>query len=80
MRKYRLNRLEVQAIFDSQDNKCALCDATESQDGRPLFIDHCHETGRIRGALCANCNTAIGALGDNISGLMRAVNYLSTNV
>jgi hypothetical protein len=78
MQKYRLNRLQVEEIFARQGYKCALCPATKSQDGRPLFIDHCHETGKVRGALCSQCNTAIGALGDNLAGLQRAIQYLST--
>ena len=78
--KYNMNRLEVQEIFASQNNQCALCSRTHLQDGRPLYIDHCHETGKIRGALCILCNTAIGTLGDNLEGLEKAVNYLSTTV
>jgi hypothetical protein len=39
-------------------------------------LDHCHETGKFRGWLCFRCNTAIGKLGDNLAGLMKAVRYL----
>ena len=28
-------------------------------------LDHCHETGKIRRALCGNCNRALGLLEDN---------------
>ncbi len=42
---------------------------------RPHF-DHCHETNQYRGWLCSNCNVGIGKLGDNIEGLLRAVDYL----
>jgi protein-arginine kinase activator protein McsA len=41
-----------------------------------VCIDHDHKTGQVRGILCTGCNTAIGKLGDSISGLKRAVNYL----
>lgn len=41
-----------------------------------LHLDHCHTTGRFRGWLCSGCNTAIGTLGDNLEGLMKAVAYL----
>lgn len=41
-----------------------------------LFVDHCHNTGRIRGLLCRLCNSGIGMLGDDLEGLVKAVRYL----
>ena len=41
-----------------------------------LHLDHCRETGEFRGFLCRQCNCAIGALGDNIEGVMQAIAYL----
>ena len=35
-------------------------------------VDHDHETGRIRGVLCFQCNVGIGRLGDTLEGVMRA--------
>jgi hypothetical protein len=43
---------------------------------RALNLDHCHETGAFRGWLCGRCNTALGQLGDNEQGLLRALAYL----
>ena len=42
-------------------------------------IDHCHDTGEIRGVLCWDCNVGIGKLNDNVSGLQNAINYLERN-
>ena len=42
-----------------------------------LIIDHCHDTGEMRGWLCHLCNIGIGNLGDNLEGLQKAVMYLS---
>ena len=39
-------------------------------------MDHCHKTEKFRGWLCKNCNMAIGKLGDDLDGVMNAVNYL----
>ena len=39
-------------------------------------IDHCHDTGKIRGVLCNHCNTGMGLLGDNIEGIEKALKYL----
>ena len=42
----------------------------------PLRLDHCHDTHLFRGWLCAKCNQGLGLLGDNLAGLIRAVEYL----
>jgi len=39
-------------------------------------IDHDHDTGEFRGWLCSNCNTGLGAMGDNKEGLKKAMRYL----
>ena len=59
----------------SVDN-CEVCGREFSDDrssGRIKCIDHCHETGMIRGTLCMNCNSAEGYLGsvDNVRSLLK---------
>lgn len=39
-------------------------------------LDHCHDDGKFRGYICRHCNSGIGLLGDNINGLVNALNYL----
>ena len=51
---------------------CECCGRTDEK----LQWDHCHETLDHRGWLCNNCNTGIGKLGDNITGVMQALAYL----
>ncbi len=41
-----------------------------------VATDHDHVTGVIRGRLCFRCNRAIGALGDTVELLKKAVTYL----
>ncbi len=41
-----------------------------------IVIDHCHDTGRVRGALCSNCNTALGLLGENPLRINNLANYI----
>ena len=50
---------------------CAICGGTNR-----LSVDHCHETGRVRGVLCTACNSALGRFGDDESGLGRALAYV----
>lgn len=42
-----------------------------------LCIDHCHQTGQIRGLLCQRCNTALAAFGETPELLFKAINYLN---
>ena len=43
---------------------------------RPFWVlDEDHENGCFRGWLCDSCNVAIGHLGDNLEGVMKAVKY-----
>ena len=39
-------------------------------------LDHDHSDNSFRGWICDQCNTGIGRLGDNLDGVILAVNYL----
>lgn len=64
--------------LELQQNKCAICfkDFLEMKV-RPA-IDHNHITGKFRGLLCSNCNTALGLLKENQETILNALNYLKT--
>ena len=40
-------------------------------------IDHDHVTGKVRGVLCNNCNTALGLVKDNVDTLKNMILYVS---
>jgi len=42
-------------------------------------IDHDHDTGAVRGVLCAACNTAIGLLGEDCERILAAAEYVATH-
>lgn len=52
------------------------CDCCGLEYSKRLVTDHEHGTTNIRGLLCHSCNTGIGKLGDNLEGLLKAVDYL----
>ncbi len=57
--------------------KCDCCGVPASElKGGKLHLDHCHQTGEYRGHLCGSCNRGIGLLGDNLSGVLMAVEYM----
>jgi len=62
MKKYGLTPPQLEAMKAKNNGKCWVCD----QEVKRLCVDHCHETGKVRGILCDPCNTTLGWLGDNI--------------
>lgn len=63
-----------------QDNRCAICrrEETHITKGRlkSLAIDHNADTGKVRGLLCAECNTGIGKLRHSVEIMNSAVEYI----
>jgi hypothetical protein len=50
-------------LWDKQKGLCAICEEPlPSRYNREAALDHCHETGKVRGWLCRACNVAIGKL------------------
>jgi hypothetical protein len=71
--RYGITMEEYYQMLETQNNKCAVCD---NKATKTLDVDHDHETGRVRGLLCNNCNRGIGHLKDNPDILRRAISYL----
>jgi hypothetical protein len=66
-----------EALEQAQNYKCKLCSRHKDElTRRVLDVDHDHETNRIRGLLCNNCNTGLGLFKDNPTTLLRAIQYL----
>lgn len=72
--KYGITLLEYEDMLLAQSNKCAICLGDAKTE--TMCVDHCHVTGRVRGLLCNNCNTALGCLKDNADACQAAANYL----
>lgn len=73
--KYNLSVEAVNAIIQTQNYKCAICQDYINEATRP-HVDHCHSTGKIRGILCFNCNVGLGYFKDKIKVLQQAIKYL----
>ncbi|WP_330303346.1 MULTISPECIES: endonuclease VII domain-containing protein [unclassified Streptomyces] len=70
-RQYGITEAERDEMVASQMGLCVICLKAPA-----IHVDHCHETGRVRGVLCFNCNSAIGKLGDDPDAVRRAAAYL----
>ena len=69
MKEYGLTLAEV--IVLEQIGECQVCGSTYK-----LCVDHCHDTGRVRGILCWHCNVALGNVRDNPDTLRKLADYL----
>lgn len=76
---YGITKEEAKLLSQKQNNKCALClKDLEFKIGftNSAHVDHCHATGKVRGILCGNCNTALGKLGDSVESIKKVLKYL----
>jgi hypothetical protein len=76
-RSYGLSREEHTQLLIKQNHKCGICGIDEKEAFRSkLYVDHCHNSGKIRELLCHNCNTSLGLLKESIPTLTKAIAYL----
>jgi len=80
--KYDLTPEGFQILYDKCGGKCGICSVFLSNvythsEGARTAVDHCHDTGLVRGLLCGNCNSGIGFLRDDINLLTKAMEYLN---
>lgn len=73
-RQYGMTEAERDELIASQMGVCCICLAAPATQ-----VDHCHQTGRVRGVLCFNCNSGLGLLGDDPAAVNRAADYLEGN-
>jgi hypothetical protein len=80
--RYRITDEYFRELLKQQKGVCAICKNKESyflpktKSNRELCVDHCHETKKIRGLLCTQCNIALGKFKDSIEILNSAIEYL----
>lgn len=73
--KYGISIDTFKRMLSSQNYKCAICLDTASFSSH---VDHCHNTGRVRGILCVRCNSGIGYFLDDPEIARRAAAYLES--
>ena len=79
--RYGITAADYDAMYASQGGCCAICRKPAEAGNSPahwtnkLAVDHCHDTGKVRGLLCNDCNAGIGHLGTE-SVALAAAGYL----
>ncbi|HEY5234946.1 MAG TPA: endonuclease VII domain-containing protein, partial [Rhabdochlamydiaceae bacterium] len=61
---YGITLKKYETMLELQNFVCAIC--SNHNGNRNMFVDHCHETGIVRGLLCCRCNFGISHFEDSL--------------
>lgn len=61
-------------MIADHEGLCAICREAPAE-----HVDHDHETGRVRGLPCFDCNGALGQFRDRRDLMLAAIGYLDAN-
>lgn len=81
LKKYGITLDDWNRMYKEQNGVCKICGKPETKIDRRLGIvrrlavDHCHDTGKVRGLLCTECNQAIGLLHHDPKIIKSALEY-----
>lgn len=77
LKNYGLTPEDYEMLLVNQEERCAICGETPLRG--VLYVDHDHETGKVRGLLCGACNSGLGQFRDDPNVLRAAIDYLIEN-
>lgn len=81
-KNFNITLEEFNQMLSNQNNLCMICrtpfnlEHNRKEMERKACVDHNHQTGKVRGLICNNCNTGLGRFKDNIELLREAIKYL----
>lgn len=74
---------DYQRMLSDQGGQCGICGSTSGGTrhgkNKAFAVDHCHETGKVRGLLCEACNQGIGKMKDDPVLLRKAADYIESH-
>lgn len=79
--RYGISHKDYEAMMEAQGHQCAVCGAKDSGTAKSKFfdVDHCHETGKVRGLLCRKCNVTAGVLEKNRDLIAKIEAYIASH-
>ena len=78
LKRYNITLEDFNKLYLYQEGKCAICKKSINKE-KEAHVDHCHDSGKVRGVLCDNCNRGLGNFQDNIKTLQQAIDYLNSD-
>lgn len=81
---YGITWEELKEMAVEQAYACKICNVDFKENfinynHRHIHVDHCHNTGEVRGILCQPCNHLLGKACDKIHILENAIMYLKAS-
>ena len=73
LKSYGLTPTMYEELWEIQKGRCSIC---KTLPVGLLSVDHCHKSGKVRGLLCHNCNTALGHTKEDKIILQKMIEYL----
>ena len=76
---YGITEEQYWFLFKQQNGVCEICkEFPTPSKGRllSLTVDHSHNSGRVRGLLCQNCNAMLGMAKDSLLRMQNGFKYL----
>lgn len=70
--RYGITLVDYNEMLVEQDSRCKICNIETTG----LVVDHCHNSGEVRGLLCGNCNKGLGLFKDSPERMERAAQYI----
>jgi hypothetical protein len=61
---YGITIEDYERMMHECNGQCVCGKSKARSNAEALHVDHCHDTGLIRGLLCHSCNRAIGLIND----------------
>lgn len=74
---YGIDVKEARRLRSIVHCECCSREMTGGQGRLARHVDHCHTTGKVRGAICNDCNAILGRADDDSERLQQAINYLN---
>lgn len=75
---YGITPEQYAEMNEKQGGLCASCGEPPRPDARKkgLFVDHCHDSGKVRALLCSRCNSALGLLDEDPEKILALAAYI----
>lgn len=74
--KYQLTKEDARALVKKIEHGCEICRTPLSLGRSGYAVDHDHQSNKIRGVLCQDCNLGLGFFQDNPGIINKAITYL----
>lgn len=74
--KFGISWEEYLKMYEDQSGLCAICLKPEEEMTKTFSVDHDHQTNKVRGLLCGECNLGLGKFKDDPNVLQAALDYL----